>query len=180
MINYKMKIDCQSERVMSSDIVFVSGDVKAYKLIFTFFDGDAPVDVSDCVLIIRARRADGSCVEGAGEIVDGKGIYVPENNIYAIPGEVRLEIALSDSSKKYTTTRIIVAEVVEGIGTVSEPEGTEVSVFVTLINQVQSRIEALNKLATDIIPVRGEDYWTESDKEEVKSYVNDAILGGEW
>lgn len=37
--------------------------------------------------------------------------------------------------------------------------------------------------ASDIdafIPVRGVDYWTEDDIAEIKSYVDDAILGGAW
>ena len=29
-------------------------------------------------------------------------------------------------------------------------------------------------------PIRGVDYWTEEDKAEIKSYVDEAILGGEW
>lgn len=29
-------------------------------------------------------------------------------------------------------------------------------------------------------PERGKDYWTEADKAEIKSYVDDAILGGAW
>jgi hypothetical protein len=29
-------------------------------------------------------------------------------------------------------------------------------------------------------PVRGTDYWTEADKAEIKAYVDEAILGGEW
>ena len=29
-------------------------------------------------------------------------------------------------------------------------------------------------------PVRGIDYWTDSDKVEIKAYVDDAILGGVW
>lgn len=29
-------------------------------------------------------------------------------------------------------------------------------------------------------PVRGTDYWTDADKEEIKSYVDEAILGGAW
>ena len=29
-------------------------------------------------------------------------------------------------------------------------------------------------------PVRGTDYWTPTDIEEIKSYVDDAILGGKW
>ena len=29
-------------------------------------------------------------------------------------------------------------------------------------------------------PQKGVDYWTDGDKEEIKGYVNDAILGGAW
>ena len=29
-------------------------------------------------------------------------------------------------------------------------------------------------------PVRGADYWTDADKQEIKSYVDNAILGGTW
>ena len=29
-------------------------------------------------------------------------------------------------------------------------------------------------------PVRGTDYWTEADKTEIKSYVDEAIRNGEW
>ena len=29
-------------------------------------------------------------------------------------------------------------------------------------------------------PVRGTDYWTSADKAEIKSYVDEAILGGAW
>lgn len=180
MINYKLKIDCQSDKVLSSDIAFVSGDVKAYKLTFDFFDNGEAVDTKNCVLAVRAKRADGTCVEGAGEIVDGKGVYIPENSIYAIPGELRLEVALCDSAKSYITTKIIVAEVIEGIGTNNEPEATEISMFATLLNQVQTKIEALNKILEESVPLKGVDYWTEEDKAEIKAYVDEAVLGGEW
>ncbi|MGK4107067.1 hypothetical protein AB0X64_07280 [Limosilactobacillus vaginalis] len=29
-------------------------------------------------------------------------------------------------------------------------------------------------------PIRGVDYWTDKDKEEIKKYVDDAILNGKW
>lgn len=29
-------------------------------------------------------------------------------------------------------------------------------------------------------PVRGTDYWTEADKQTIKSYVDEAILNGAW
>lgn len=37
-----------------------------------------------------------------------------------------------------------------------------------------------NDGADGYTPVRGTDYWTDADKEEIKSYVDEAILGGEW
>ena len=51
MINYNLKLDCQGDKVLSSDMVFVSGDVKAYKLIFDFRDGERVVDINNCVLV---------------------------------------------------------------------------------------------------------------------------------
>ncbi len=33
---------------------------------------------------------------------------------------------------------------------------------------------------TGYTPVRGADYWTDADKAEIKAYVEEAILGGEW
>lgn len=34
--------------------------------------------------------------------------------------------------------------------------------------------------ASGATPQRGVDYWTDADKAEIKSYVDDAILGGAW
>ena len=36
------------------------------------------------------------------------------------------------------------------------------------------------KGADGYTPVRGVDYWTDKDKAEIKSYVDEAILGGAW
>ncbi len=37
-----------------------------------------------------------------------------------------------------------------------------------------------DKGADGYTPVRGKDYWTEEDKAEIKAYVEEAVLGGEW
>ena len=44
----------------------------------------------------------------------------------------------------------------------------------------ENRIEALEQGGTGYTPVRGEDYWTEEDISQIKSYVDNAILGGAW
>lgn len=35
-------------------------------------------------------------------------------------------------------------------------------------------------VAEGYTPVKGTDYWTDADKAEIKSYVDEAILGGAW
>lgn len=42
-----------------------------------------------------------------------------------------------------------------------------------------SLTSALNEVY-DCIPVRGEDYWTADDIAVIRSYVDEAILGGQW
>lgn len=37
-----------------------------------------------------------------------------------------------------------------------------------------------DKGADGYTPIRGTDYWTEADISEIKSYVDEAILGGAW
>jgi hypothetical protein len=180
MIDYKIKVNFQDAKILTSDIELISGDVGAYKFSFEFYNNGKKVDISDCILIVRTKRADGKIIEGTGEISDGKAIYVPKNNVFAIPGELYMEIALTTKEKKYITTKVITAYVIAGLGKDATTENDEVSVFVTLLNQVQSSIDEVKKIAEDSVPVKGVDYWTDGDKAEIKSYVDEAILGGEW
>ncbi len=172
MINYNLKIDVSKEKLLSSDMVFITGDVGAYQLSFDFFDENGAVDISKHLLIIRVKRADGKCITASGTIKDNKGIFIPQNNIYAVPGELTIEIALTDGAKNHITTKIITAEVIEGIGDECIAEENEVSVFVTLFAQVQEKIEEVKALAKEIVPKKGTDYWTDEDIGEIHSYVD--------
>ena len=101
MITYKLKINYQDPRVMTSDMEFVTGDVGAYRLEFEFYDNGARVDLTDCVLTVKAKRSDGTVLADAGEIQDNLGVFVPKNDIYAVAGELRFEVALADAAKNY-------------------------------------------------------------------------------
>lgn len=48
------------------------------------------------------------------------------------------------------------------------------------INQLQATVNDLKENGVGKTPEKGVDYWTEEDKAEIKSYVDEAILGGEW
>lgn len=163
MINYKLKINFQDERILSSDITFVSGDISAYKLIFDFYDNGKKVDASKYTLTVKVKRSDGVKIASAGTIEDGQAVFVPESNIYAVPGDLYLEIALCDATGKYITTKIIIATVIEGLGE-TDVKGTEVpSVYVTLLSKLQYQIDQANQLVNESIPVKGEDYFDGKD-----------------
>ena len=40
--------------------------------------------------------------------------------------------------------------------------------------------QAIAELPSGNLPEKGVDYWTEEDKAEIKGYVHEAILNGEW
>ena len=175
MINYNLKINFQDEKVLSSDIVFVSGDIGAYKLVFEFYDNGKKIDVSKHTLSVKAKRADGVKIASVGEITNGQAVFIPENNIYAMPGDLYLEVALCDAAGKYITAKIIIASVIEGLGE-TDVKGTEVpSVYVTLLGSLQSKIDQANQLIIDSVPVKGEDYYTESEISELKQEIIDEI-----
>ena len=51
-----------------------------------------------------------------------------------------------------------------------------------MVNEALAQAKASGEFdgADGKTPVRGTDYWTEEDKVEIKSYVDEAILGGAW
>ena len=55
-------------------------------------------------------------------------------------------------------------------------------ITVTLTDGTKSTFKVQNgsKGSAGKTPVKGTDYWTDADKAEIKSYVDEAILGGEW
>lgn len=135
MINYRLKIDFKDSKMLASDICFVSGDIKSSTLYFEFYDNGKRVDISGYTLSVRAKRSDGVVIASLGKIESNIAVFTPENNFYAVPGELYMEIALSDSSGKYATTKIIVAEVLEGLGEAVIDGSDNSNVYVALLNE---------------------------------------------
>jgi len=149
MINYRLKIDFSDSKTLASDICFVSGDIKSSTLYFEFFNAGKRVDISGYTLTVRAKRSDGVVVASSGKIENNTAIFTPESNIYTVPGEVYMEIALSDATGKYATTKVIIAEVIEGLGEAAIEGVDNLNVYVTLLNEaVAAKDEA--KSAADI------------------------------
>lgn len=140
MINYKQTIYAAGDRTTKSNMIFTTGDVRAYILKLDF----PGLCIEGCGLTVKAKRADDVVIVGYSEDPER---YILQNNMYAVAGELRLEIALTAADGRYITTAEILAEVREGFG---EPDITgddRVPVLTELIIQATSAAEACNTAA---------------------------------
>lgn len=87
-----------------------------------------------------------------------------------------------DGTLAIPTVWVEVATVLPG----ADPEGfpamaPTLPVWKQALDTAKSVREDADKgLFNGYTPIRGVDYWTEEDKQEIRSYVDDAILGGTW
>ncbi|MBR4874656.1 MAG: hypothetical protein IKU87_02410 [Clostridia bacterium] len=146
MINYNIDINCEEPRISTSTLELVSGDVGAYNLCCAFFSDGKRMDLSSLLATLKAKRADGVILSQSGKIIDNRAVFKLENGIYAVPGELYLEIALSDSAKNYVTAKVILANVIKGLGETDETAKSETSVYVTLLNQTQEKLSQAESL----------------------------------
>ncbi len=116
MITYRMRIDIKGKRILQSDAVFTTGDVQAYRLQFAFYDESAFV-LDGCSLLLKGKRSDGVVVADEGIVCEENiAYYDVKSSMYAVAGELRLEVALVTADGGYVTTKEIVIAVREGHG----------------------------------------------------------------
>ncbi|MBQ2696572.1 MAG: BppU family phage baseplate upper protein [Clostridia bacterium] len=117
MVEYNIRIELQSERLLDTEMEFTTGDVKAYRLVFKFFSGGRPFDVSGCSLTVKAKRADGVVIVDKGEInEEGVAFYDVKTNLYAVSGTMKMEIALLTENGGYITAKELTFHVRKGYG----------------------------------------------------------------
>ncbi len=167
MINYRLKIDFLDSKILASDICFVSGDVKSSTLYFEFYNAEKRVDISSYTLSVRAKRSDGVVVASSGKIKENTAVFTPESNMYCVPGELYMEIALTDATGKYATTKIITAEVIEGLGEAAIEAVDNLNVYVKLVSDAISAKEeaiAAAEIAKNVHPeIRDGIWWVYDD-----------------
>ena len=149
MINYNIDINCEDPKISTSYAEFVSGDIGAYNLSFAFLNDGKRMDLTGLLPTLKAKRADGVTLSQSGEIKDNRAVFKLESGVYAVPGELYLEIALSDSAKNYVTAKVIIANVIKGIGDTDEVAQTMPSVYVTLLNQTQEKLNYANSILSE-------------------------------
>lgn len=150
MITYQVKIDTADPKLLTTDMEFVTGDVGAYKMVFSFYENGKPLDITGSILSVKAKRADGVVLSDTGECAGNQATFVPKNALYAVAGELRLEVALSDTAKNYTTTKILLANVLEGAGAPQSVAEDDVNIYVTLLNRVQQQLQTAERMVNTL------------------------------
>ncbi len=178
MITYKLKIKYQDTKTLVSDIELISGDVGACRLEMEFYDNNERADISGCIVSVKARRADGKVLSDSGTVEDNKGIINLSNEIYAVPGELYLEVALADSAKNYITAKVILINVVEGLGETDETAKDNVSVYVSILNQTKTQLDASNTLLFKARELLGDTEGVALALDEILE-IQKALIGGE-
>lgn len=164
MIEYNIKIDAKADRTYYSDIVFTSGDVRAYKFVFDFVG----IDTKNATIGIKAKRADGSVVIGTSS--DCREFVLP-GNMYAVSGELWFEIALYDAAGGCVTTKVVTAVVREGFGEEGIGADDRYPALTSMINEVT----ALKISVTDAINELGD---IAAALDEIIAIQN-SLIGGE-
>lgn len=105
----KRRITAKEQYTTYASYPLVAGDVRAYELYL-----DLGSDVAGAEFKVTAIRADGKVIEDIGQVKNGIATYTMASNMYSVPGELVVRLAvLHDMS--VLTDREIVFEVLEGV-----------------------------------------------------------------
>ncbi len=147
MITYHFTFNLQDARMFDSNMELVTGDVGAYGVEISFLDNKKAFDISGYTFSVRAVRADETVLTDAGTIENNRAVYTLKNAMYAVPGDLILEFALSDEKGNYVTAKIVRAIVLSGAGE-GDVVQDETNTYVTLLAQMTERLKQADALLT--------------------------------
>jgi len=168
MIEYIFKLPLQGARTSYTNVVLTTNDVLAYRFVFTFIDNGKAYDVSDCSLVIKGKRSDGTILTDGGVVTkDGKAYYDVKSGFYDVEGELLLEVALCTQEGGYITAHELVLNVRAGHGESNLTAQNTTPVLAQLVSRAQAAERAAYQ-ASEI---------AENAKEEMRQMHANAILG---
>ncbi len=149
MIQYFIRVDLQSSRILYTDIELTSGDLSAYQLVFTFYSNGVCYPLGDHTLVIKAKRPDGQIITDRGFVTEkGQGIYLMSSNLYAVSGSLSLEVAVVGLNGEYITAKELFLQVRQGYGEETlRPENTT-PILSKLMELALRAEQAVNKAET--------------------------------
>ncbi len=148
MLTYTIRTDVKGKRTLATDAVFTTGDVQAYRLQFVFYDNGV-YDATGCSLMVKGKRPDGAVVIDEG-VIDrlGNAFYDVKSSMYAVPGELALEVALLTKDGGYITVKELAIFVREGFG-----EGNLAEDTAPLLTELHKTLEEAKEVTEKARPI---------------------------
>ncbi|MBE7035850.1 MAG: hypothetical protein E7403_00990 [Ruminococcaceae bacterium] len=148
MITYTIRTNVKGKRTLETDAVFTTGDVQAYRLRFVFYDNGV-YDTAGCSLMVKGKRSDGVVVIDEG-VIDalGNAFYDVKSSMYAVPGELALEVALLTEDGGYITVKELTISVREGFG-----EGDLAEDTAPLLTELHKTLEEAKEVTEKARPI---------------------------
>ena len=112
----KRKITAKAQYTTYAEYPLVSGDVRAYEICL-----DLGENADGAEFKVTAIRADGKVIEDIGKVEGGIATYTMAADMYSVPGELTVRLAVLHESS-VLTDREIVFEVLEGASGVKATE----------------------------------------------------------
>lgn len=111
MNRYQATIDVSKNIEHYFDVPLFTGD-SGNTVELSFFCGGEPYPMDN--VMITARRADGAVVFDAGSMEDNTAVFTMKNNIHSQPGQLEVQVALTDNSGAVLTSGVLHFDVLDG------------------------------------------------------------------
>jgi len=163
----KRKIIPDQKYTTYASFPLVAGDVRAYEIQL-----DLGEDVENAEFKVTAFRSDGEVVEDLGSVEGGICRYTIQNNMYSVPGELTIRLAVVHNSS-VLTDREIIFEVLSGSGATLEP-----STAVTINDSVILRVSSLEeKLLLKVDKENGKGLSENDFTDDYKQKLDNLVCG---
>lgn len=189
---FRFTLNMHNNRSQASVSAFL-GDT-AIRLLITLADGGNTYAIEPgCVAILSGTKADGKKIWDRCAIIGNTIQYDFNEQTASFPGVVNCEVTLYGADGGVVTAPKFIIVVDEKEFVYEDFSETHVDALNDILQQkaniaVTSALQEAkesgefkgDKGDKGDSPKRGEDYWTDEDKAEIKYYVEEAIIGGKW
>ena len=147
MRDYEINSDLKQSKF--ENLKFVQFDNGSTITVNLFEDGQA-VDLTNCTVVTRFKRADGRVIDKATAVTENKIIVAVDDTVTAVAGVLKVIFKITYETSKQVSTFMLLADINVGIGdeTISPGSGGNVNIVITLYDDQTGEVKTVNVSST--------------------------------
>lgn len=152
-------------------VKLVENDFEAYRIVYR-----TPWDLTGCSVKAVCRRADGTVISSLGYTEDNCAMFVIDNSMYAVAGELNIRLTVYTASEQVITVCDVTATAVEAFGDGIPGTNTKTVLDQILINVSKLSTELEEHKASEVIDHPDGSVTASKLGEDVRKYILDTGL----